>query len=117
MNKPSSRVVAVAKYLLLACAAAAILVMLFPKQILSPNAYLDFRACQKVLPGMSEAEVIVIMGEPRVRPSWSSNEQSYFYGWQNMDPGPVEVVFKDHGTGYRVDSTACNGAFRVWDYR
>jgi outer membrane protein assembly factor BamE (lipoprotein component of BamABCDE complex) len=95
-------------FLFLGCIFALAMVWFFPNQILSPLAYMDFRACQQVHPGMSEANVLELMGEPRRRVSRSSGEQYFYFRRQQMDSDPIEISFKDHGAGYKVVHAVCN---------
>ena len=88
-------------------------VMLFPNQILTPMANLDYRACLKIEKGMSEARVIERMGQPHSREAYASGEKTFYYGWRQMDLGPVNIVLKDHGAGYVVDYAACRTHFIV----
>jgi outer membrane protein assembly factor BamE (lipoprotein component of BamABCDE complex) len=96
-------------FLFLGCLVALAVALFFPNQVLSPLAYMDSRACQKVQPGMSKADVLALMGEPRWRASRVPGEEKLYYRRQQLDSGPVEIHLKDQGAGYIAVYATCNG--------
>ena len=108
MSRALSKVVATAITAFMACVFALAIVLLFPDQVLSPMAYLDYRACMQVQPGMPEAEVMELMGEPLSRDKFSSGEKLLQYGTQWSGSGPITIVMRKDGSN-AVDYAQCQG--------
>ena len=109
MSRPASKLVGGTLAVVLFVLADIAAVMIFPDQILSPSAYLDYRSCQDVGAGKSDAEVLAMMGEPRSRVSVPSGEQLLVYGTQTTADGPVAIMMKNERGNLVVKSTACHG--------
>ena len=75
--------------------------------IASPLAYMDHRQCLKVSPGMTEQQVIDLMGQPQSRET--SNGLWLYYREEFGSSGPIVVVFSDHGGAQKVQTAACDG--------
>jgi hypothetical protein len=84
-------------------------VMVFPDQILSPLAYLDYRSCLDVDLGKSDVDVSAMMEEPRSRISRGPREQLLVYGTLATADGPVAITLKESQGKWMVVSTACHG--------
>ena len=77
--------------------------------VLSPRAYADYRACLKVKPGMSEREVVGIMGDPQYRSTRPSGDLLLQYREEFGASGPIEITLKTSSSGDFVDFIACQG--------
>ena len=77
--------------------------------VLSHRAYADYRACLKVKPGMSEREVISIMGDPQYRSTRPSGSLLLQYREEFGASGPIEITLKTSSSGVFVDFIACQG--------
>jgi hypothetical protein len=77
--------------------------------VVSPLAYADYRSCLKVKPGMSEREVVDIMGDPQYRSTRTSGELQLQYREEFGASGPIEITLKRGPSGDFVDFIACQG--------
>ena len=75
----------------------------------STDAIEDKLKCRKVAPGMTEAEVIAIMGKERSRHFGNRPKDSLtlFYRHEFLADGPVNVRLVKSGAGYVVEYTSC----------
>ena len=75
--------------------------------VASPLAYMDHRQCLNVIPGMTEQQVIDLMGEPQSR---ETKEGLWLYYREEFgSSGPIVVVLSEHGGVQKVQTTACAG--------
>ncbi len=109
MSRLVSKFVSGSLAVFLTLVAALAAVMIFPDQILSPSAYLDYRSCLDVVVGNSDADVTALMGEPHSRAFLPSGELLLMYDTQKTGDGPVAIAMKRRGDTFIVDSTACHG--------
>ena len=107
MSKVRSKVVTTAISVFVACLLELAIVLAFPDQVLSPLAYLDYRSCLEVHPGMTESAVIAVMGEPRSRDTSSSGARLLQYGTQWSGTGPITIVMNKESDV--VDHALCQG--------
>ena len=75
--------------------------------VVSPLAYMDYRQCLKVTPGMTEQQVVDLMGTPQSR---ETNDEVWLYYREEFgSSGPIVVILSDHGGVQEVQTTACEG--------
>jgi hypothetical protein len=67
--------------------------------VLSPRAYADYRSCLKVKPGMSESEVVDIMGDPQYRRTRPTGDLLLQYREEFGASGPIEITMKASPSG------------------
>ena len=75
--------------------------------VVSPLAYMDYRQCRQVTPGMTEQQVVELMGAPQSRET--GDEVWLYYREEFGSSGPIVIVLSDHGGAQRVQTTACEG--------
>ena len=75
--------------------------------VASPFAYLDYRQCTQVNPGMTEQQVIDLMGAPRSR---EVKDGIWLYYREEFGAsGPIVVVLSDNAGTKKVQEAACGG--------
>jgi outer membrane protein assembly factor BamE (lipoprotein component of BamABCDE complex) len=75
--------------------------------VASPLAYMDYRQCLRVTPGMTEQQVVELMGAPQSREA--KDEIWLYYREEFGSSGPIAVVLSDRNGVQRVQATACAG--------
>jgi outer membrane protein assembly factor BamE (lipoprotein component of BamABCDE complex) len=75
--------------------------------VASPRAYLDYRQCLQVKPGMTEQQVIDLMGTPQGR---EVKDGTWLYYREEFGAsGPIVVILTDHNGAQKVQEAACGG--------
>ena len=75
--------------------------------VASPLAYMDYRQCLRVTPGMTEQQVIEVMGKPQSREA--KDELWLYYREEFGSSGPITIILSDTDGVERVQATACEG--------